>query len=97
VQSFNAGIKFGADVVVTAQAQADNAQDASGIAGLIQFVVNMAQMKAAQEPAVQALAKALTVTASGATVNLSLTMPNAQFQQLLPAKSGPQPHAHPHQ
>ena len=97
LQSFSAGIKFGADVVATAQAQADTAQNATGIAGIVQFLVNMAQMNASQDPSVQALAKALTVTANGATVNLSLSLPSAQLQELLQSKAGPRQHTHPGQ
>src|ERR1017187_3903780 len=72
VQSATAGVKFGANVVLTGQAQADTAQNATAIAGLIQFLVNMAQLKAADEPQVQVLAKALTVSANGATIKISL-------------------------
>jgi hypothetical protein len=94
VLSASGGIKFGANVVMTAQAQADTAQNATAITGLIQFLVNMAQLKAAQEPQVQVLAKALTVSANGATVNISLTLPSAQFQELLQPKAGAQHRAH---
>ncbi|HEY9141322.1 MAG TPA: hypothetical protein VIN93_10540 [Bryobacteraceae bacterium] len=94
VQSANAGIKFGANVVIAAQAQADTAQNATSIASLIQFLVNMAQMKAADQPQVQALAKSLTVGANGTTVNISLTMPAAQFQELLQPKAAAHHRAH---
>jgi hypothetical protein len=96
VQSLSGGVKFGTNVVATVQAQTDTAQNAAGIAGMIQFVVNMAQAKAADEPQVQALAKALTVTADGATVNLSLTVPSAQLQEMIRSKSGASAHAHSH-
>ena len=94
VQSLSAGIKFGTDVVATVQAQADTAQNATGIAGLVQFLVNMAQMNASKDPSVEALTKALTVTANGATVNLSLSMPSAQLQEMLQSKAGPRHHTH---
>lgn len=97
VQSVSGGVKFGTDVVATLQAQADNAQDASGIAGMVQFLVNMAQMKASEDPQVQALVKALTVTANGTTVNIALTLPSDQFQELLQSKGGSQHRAHAHQ
>ena len=83
----------GAKSAVTAQAQADTAQNATAIAGLIQFLVNMAQLKAGDEPQVQALAKALTVNANGATVNLSLTLPSEQFQELVHPKAAAHHHA----
>jgi len=87
VLSASAGIKFGANVVLTVVAQADNAQDAASIVQLTQFLANMAQLKAADEPQLQALAKALTVSASGATVNLLLSLPSAQFQELVQPKT----------
>jgi len=93
VQSASAGVKFGTNVVMTAQAQADTAQNATAIAGLIQLLVNMAQLKAAEQPQVQALAKALTVSATGATINISLTLPSTQFQELLQPKAGAHHHA----
>jgi hypothetical protein len=97
VQSVSGGVKFGTDVVATIQAEADNAQDATGIAGMVQFLVGMAQMKASEDPQVQALVKALTVTSTGATVNISLALPSAQFQELLQSKTGSQHHAHSHE
>ena len=93
VQSASAGVKFGTNVVMTAQAQADTAQNATAIAGLIQLLVNMAQLKAAEQPQVQALVKALTVSATGATINISLTLPSTQFQELLQPKAGAHHHA----
>jgi hypothetical protein len=96
VQSLNGGVKFGTNVVLSVQAQADTAQDAAGIAGMVQFLVNMAQAKAADEPQVQALAKALTVTADGTAVNISLTVPSTQLQEMIQSKSGSSPHAHSH-
>jgi hypothetical protein len=84
VQSAAAGVKFGATVVTTAVVQADNAQDATGIAGAIQFLANLAQMQAGQNNAqVTALVQGLKVTTQGATVNISLSLPADQFQQLL--------------
>lgn len=97
VQSISGGVKFGTNVVATVQAQADNAQDAAGIAGLVQFGVSMVQAKAADQPQVQALVKALTVAADGTAVNLLLTLPSTQLQELIQSnKSGAAPHAHSH-
>ena len=95
VLSASGGVKFGTNVVFTAQAQADTAQNAAAMTNLIQFMVNMAQMQAAQEPQVQALAKALTVNADGATVSLSLSLPSTQFQELLQGKGQAHHTAHP--
>ena len=83
IQSANGGVKFGANVAFTAQVQADNAQDATNLAGMLQLVANMAQLQASTNPQAAALAKALMVSSSGTAVNVSLTLPAAQFQQLL--------------
>ena len=43
----NAGVKFGNNVVVTAQATADTAQNAQNLAGMLQLLTNMAKLQAA--------------------------------------------------
>lgn len=84
VQQAAGGVKFGNSVVATAAVQSDNAQDATQLANALQFLANMAQMQAGQNSQqVTALAQGLAITATGATVQISLTMPQAQFQQLL--------------
>jgi hypothetical protein len=83
IQQAVAGVKFGATVVVTAQAQADTAQDASALAGLLQLAVNLAQAQSNQNPQGGLLLKSLTATAQGNTVNVSLSVPQDQIQQLI--------------
>jgi len=83
IVSGNAGVKFGTNVVVTAQAQADNAQDATNLAGMLQLLANMAAMQSDKSPQAAALAKGLTVSASGTTVNISFTLPEDQLQQMM--------------
>lgn len=83
VQAASGGVKFGSSVQFTAQAQADNAQDATSMAGVLQLLVNLAQANASKNPEGAAALKNLTVTASGANVNIALTLPEDQFQQLL--------------
>jgi hypothetical protein len=85
VQSLAGGVKFGATVNFNAQAQADNAQDATALAGAVQFLVSMVQLNAAQNPQAAAL-QSLTATAQGSTVTIALSLPEDQFQQLLQAK-----------
>jgi hypothetical protein len=95
VQSVSGGVKFGATVSFTAQAQTDTAQNATALAGVVQFLANMAQMQAAsQNPQAAAALQSLTATASGTTVTVNLSVPEDQFQQLV--RSGPNA-AHPHQ
>jgi hypothetical protein len=83
VQQAAGGVKFGTIVIVTTKAQTDTAQDATALAGILQFVANLAQAQASQTPASAALLKSLTVTATGTTVNLTLSLPEAQIEQLV--------------
>lgn len=78
-----AGLKLGTNVVVTAQAQADNAQDATNFAGLIQMLANMAKLQADKNPQAANLANALTVSSSGTNVNVTFTIPEDQLQNLM--------------
>jgi hypothetical protein len=87
VQSGYAGVKFGSSVTFTAQAQSDTSEDATALAGLVQLVGNIAQMQTAQNPDAAAFAKSLTVTTNGSIVNISASLPEAQFQQLLAPKA----------
>ncbi len=92
VQSGYAGVKFGSNVTVTAQAQSDTAEDATALAGLLQLIANMAQMQTAQNPDAAAFAKSLTATANGTLVTISASVPEAQLQQLLTPKAAVKRH-----
>jgi hypothetical protein len=83
IQQAAGGVKFGNSVVGTAAVQADNATDATQLANTLQFLVNMAQMQSQNNPQAASLAQALAVTTQGPTVNITLTLPEAQFQQLM--------------
>jgi|SRR5271157_590028 len=87
IQSAAGGVKFGATVVITGQAIADNAQDATNTAGALQLLASLAQMQAAQDPNAAQLAQSLKVTTQGSTVNVTLSLTEDQLQQIL--KSGP--------
>jgi hypothetical protein len=83
IQQICGGVKFGANVVVTAQAQADNAPDAAQMAAALQFLVNLAQTQAAQHPEITSLVQGLAINSSGVNVNVTLSLPQAQIQQLV--------------
>jgi hypothetical protein len=83
VQQIAAGVKFGSTVALTAQAQTDTAENAASMAGALQFLANLAQMQTAQNPHAGALLKSLTVTAQGVNVNIGLSLPADQFEQLV--------------
>jgi hypothetical protein len=84
VQQAAAGVKFGNSVVGTAALQTDTAPNATQLANALQFLVNMAQMQAGQNNAqLASLAQGLAVAAQANIVKITVTLPQAQFQQLL--------------
>jgi hypothetical protein len=83
ILQFAGGVKFGNSVVGTAAVQSDNAADATQLANTLQFLANMAQMQSQNNAQLTALATGLAISAQGTTVKVSLTMPQAQFQQLI--------------
>jgi len=82
VLSANGGVKFGNNVVFTGQAQTDTAQSATSLGDVIKLLISLAQMNAGQNQQAAALAKSVQVSASGNTLNVSLSLPEDQFQQL---------------
>jgi len=82
IQQMSGGVKFGNSVVGTAAIQADNAADATQLAATMQFLVNLIQMQSQKDPQMASLAQAFSVAAQGTTVNVKMTLPEAQFQQL---------------
>jgi hypothetical protein len=88
IQSAAAGVKFGNNVVLTAQAQADTAQNATAMADLLKFVINMAQMHAGQNEQALAFTKSLVISAQGTTVNITGSIPADQFQEIIKPKAG---------
>jgi hypothetical protein len=82
VQQMAGGVKFGSSVVATAAIQADNAADATQLANTVQFMVNLIQMQSQKDPQLANVAQGFSVNTQGTTVNLKVTLPEAQFQQL---------------
>lgn len=86
VQSGYAGVKFGANVTLTAQAQTTSAENATNLAGMFQLLQNLAQMQAEQNADAVSFMRSIAVTAQGTTVNISASLPQDQFQKLLQPK-----------
>jgi hypothetical protein len=100
IQHAAGGVKFGAAIVFTGQAQADNAQDATNLAGALQFLVNLAQTQVRQKnPQLAPILQSLMAAANGNLVNLSLTVPEGLAEQAVQAhtqaRSQAQHHAPP--
>src|ERR1017187_4867633 len=80
-----AGVKLGTTVVTTVQATADNAEDATSLASTLQLLVNIAQMQTGTnaDPNVTALLQGLSISAKGTLLNITVSLPEAQIQQLV--------------
>jgi hypothetical protein len=95
VQSFNGGVKFGSDVVVTGQAVSNSPQNAAALNAVIKLGIALGASLTPKDPqltqAIQLL-QAAQVTTNGSEVDLSLSIPEAQVEALLnslPARSKP--------
>ena len=87
VQSAAGGVKFGNSVVVTGQAKTDTAQNAQTIGDTIKLLASLAQMQASKDPTAAALAQSLQVTNSGTSVNVTVSLPEDQFEQIVKPKA----------
>jgi hypothetical protein len=85
VQAAAGGVKFGALVVFSGEAQCDTAQNATTLGDMVKLLINMAQMQAGQDPNAAALIKSVSVTASGNVVKISASLPEDVFQTMLNA------------
>jgi hypothetical protein len=87
IQQATGGVKFGSQVSITADLTANTAQNATALASVLQFLVNMAQLQSPQE---SNLLKSSTITANGTQVNVSINVPEAEAETLFQIK----PNAH---
>jgi hypothetical protein len=83
IQAAAGGVKFGDNVVVTAQATSDNAQDAENLANTVKLLASVAQLQAQNNPGLQTLVQSLNVTSTGTTVNITFSMPQTQLQGIM--------------
>jgi hypothetical protein len=79
IQSFEGGVTFGANVQATGQAVANSPQNAAALASVIQLFVT----GAAQNAALNQVLQSLQVNVTGATLNVSLSVPEAQVESLV--------------
>jgi len=80
IQQGSGGVKFGAQIVITAVAQTATPADATAMAGVLQFLVNLGQLQQQKNPQAVAILNSLVVTASGNAVSISLSIPEAQAE-----------------
>ena len=88
IQQAAGGVKFGANVVVTAQATADTAQNAQSMGDALKLLVSLAQMQGQNDANLKTLIAGLAITPQGNLLNVTLTVPEDQIQQIV------KPHAH---
>ncbi len=79
IQMAAGGIKFGSNVVVTGQATAASANDATQIGDTFKLLASLAQLQANGDPKVTALAQSLTVNTNGNVLNVSVSLPQDQL------------------
>jgi hypothetical protein len=85
IQQSAGGVKFGSQIVMTAQLQSDTPQDATALAGVLQFLVNFAQLQAQQKNSQAASAlQSVTITTNENVINVSDTVPEAAAESLFP-------------
>jgi hypothetical protein len=87
VQQASGGVKFGANVVLTAQTVSQTDQDATALAETLKMLASMAQMGAPKGLAASgaALLQNLSVAAAGQVTTLSLSVPEQQIEQMIKA------------
>jgi hypothetical protein len=83
VQAAAGGVKFGAQVVFSGEAQCDIAQNATTLGDVVKLLINIAQMQAGLDPNAAALIKSVSVTTNGNVVKIAASLPQDVFQQML--------------
>lgn len=88
ITAASGGMKLGANVVITAEAEALSEKDAQSLAEVLRFLAAMLEANKAKSPAaaqISALLSSLQLTTSANVIHLSLTAPESQVEALLAA------------
>lgn len=88
VQQASGGVKFGTQVAVNAQLTADTAQNATALGNILQFLINLGQMKEQQNPQAAASLQSFQISTSGTTVSVTASIPEADLEALAQSKNG---------
>lgn len=84
IQSAAGGVRFGSNILVSAEATTRSPQDATALADVVRFLVNMAQMQNkgdAQEFAT--ILNTLTLQTTNNLMSMSVTVPESQIEQFV--------------
>jgi len=91
ITGLSIGVQLGAaNVTLSSEAATRSNQDAQALVDVVHFVMGMAQAnrKDPQTGNVAALVDAASISASGASVRLTVTVPEQQLEQLFPPQPG---------
>ncbi len=94
IQQAAGGVKFGTNVVVTAQAQADTAQNAQSMGDALKLLASLAQMQSQNNAALKTVLAGLTIAPQANLLNVTLTIPEDQIQQFVKHGAGAAQPAH---
>jgi hypothetical protein len=86
IQQSSGGVKFGANVNVTAELVADTPQNATALASLVQMLAALGQTNP-QKANIATVLESLTVQTKGSTVSVSLAIPETVLEQLVPTRA----------
>jgi hypothetical protein len=86
VQQASGGIKFGSNIQMKVEAVTQTAEDATGMVNGLKFLLGMLAMNQnnpGQHQEALALLQNLSLTSQGNTVQMSLTIPEDQLEQVI--------------
>lgn len=84
IQESSGGVKFGANIEITAQVVTSDPKNATALGDMIRMLAGLAMLvKGPEATSMAGLLQTLQVTATGTTVNIGLSIPEAQAESLL--------------
>ncbi len=82
IQQSSGGVKFGAQVTLNAQFLLDTPANATALANVLQFLLNLGEMKEQQNTQATAALNAIAISANGTTVSIAASIPETQMEAL---------------
>ena len=83
IEQASAGVKFGADVRLTAEALATTEQDAQSLAEVVRLLALLAQSSPTLGPGAGSLLQNLDVRTEARTLKLALSVPEGEFERIV--------------
>jgi hypothetical protein len=82
IQQSSGGVKFGSMIEISGELTARSDQDASSLADVVRFFMNMAQMNSTGHAEIGTLLKTLTVNTEANAVKVSVAIPEIEMEML---------------